>query len=167
MPSIQTQPQSLSLVAGANALFSVTAAGRPAVTYQWFFNGAAITGATNSTYSLSGVQSGNAGAYTVVASNLVGFVTSIKAALTVVDAPASSVSSGNGGGSNGSGGGGNGGAPSSWFYGALLLLVVVRWLRKPFSNPGATKALVGLRPPRSFANGWRHLRRTYTWPSRR
>jgi hypothetical protein len=164
MPSIQTQPQSLSLVAGANALFSVTAAGRPAVTYQWYFNGAAITGATNSTYSLSGVQSGNAGAYTVVASNLVGFVTSIKAALTVFDAPASSVSSGNGGGSNG--GGGNGGAPSSWFYGALLLLVVVRWLRKPSSNPGATKALVGLRPPCSFANGWRHLRRTYPWPSR-
>jgi hypothetical protein len=105
MPSVQTQPQSLSVAMENNAQFSVTATGRPAVTYQWYFNGAAITGATGSTYSLSSAQSGNAGNYTVVVSNLVGFVTSSQATLTVGAAQTSGASSNDGGGSSGSGGG--------------------------------------------------------------
>jgi hypothetical protein len=83
MPAIQTQPQSQSVTVGNSVQFSVTASGRPAVTYQWYFNGTAITGATNSMYSLLSAQSGNAGNYTVVVSNAMGSVTSNQATLTV------------------------------------------------------------------------------------
>jgi sugar lactone lactonase YvrE len=83
MPAIQTQPQSQSVTVGNSVQFSVTASGRPTVTYQWYFNGTAITGATNSMYSLLSAQSGNAGNYTVVVSNAMGSVTSNQATLTV------------------------------------------------------------------------------------
>ena len=117
MPAIQTQPQSQTVSAGSSVQFSVTASGRPAVSYQWNFNGTAINGATSSSYSLSNTQSGSAGNYTVIVSNVMGSVTSNQAALTVnaVTPPPS-----------GGGGGGGGGAPSMWFYGALLLLAAVR-----------------------------------------
>jgi sugar lactone lactonase YvrE len=119
-PAIQTQPQSQTVTAGGSAQFSVTASGRPAVTYQWSFNGTAISGATSSSYSLSSAQSANAGSYTVTVSNAVASVTSTAATLTVnaVTPPPS--------GDGGGGSGGGGGAPSEWFCGALLLLAVVR-----------------------------------------
>ena len=119
-PAIQTQPQSQTVTAGDSVQFSVTASGRPAVTYQWYFGGTAIGGATGSSYSLSNAQSGNAGSYSVVVSNVVGSMTSNAATLTVnvVTQPP------NGGG--GSSGGGGGGAPSGWFCGALFLLAAVR-----------------------------------------
>jgi hypothetical protein len=69
-PAIQTQPQSQTVTAGNSVQFTVTASGRPAVTsYQWYFGGTAIGGATSTTYNLSNAQSGNAGNYTVVVSN--------------------------------------------------------------------------------------------------
>jgi hypothetical protein len=121
-PSIQTQPQNQTVTAGNSVQFSVTASGRPAVTYQWNLNGAAISGATGNSYSVSSAQAGNAGNYTVVVSNVMGSVTSSVAMLTVNAA--------GGGGSNGGGGGspggGGGGAPSVWYCGALLLLVIAR-----------------------------------------
>jgi hypothetical protein len=122
-PAIQTQPQSQTVSAGGSAQFSVTASGRPAVTYQWNFNGAPIGGATGSSYSFSNAQSGNAGSYTVTVTNAMGSVTSATATLTVnaVNPPP------NGGGGS-SGGGGGGGAPSEWFCAALMLLAVVRGL---------------------------------------
>jgi hypothetical protein len=87
------------------------------VTYQWNLNGAAISGVTGSSYSISSAQSGNAGNYTVVVSNVMGSVTSSMAILTVNPA---------GGGGGGGMSGGGGGAPSVWYCGALLLLVVAR-----------------------------------------
>jgi alpha-tubulin suppressor-like RCC1 family protein/sugar lactone lactonase YvrE len=123
-PVIQTQPQSQTVTAGSSAQFSVTASGRPAVTYQWNFNGAAISGATSNTYSLSNVQASNAGNYTVVVSNVMGTVTSNTASLTVSQStPTTTIPQG--GGDSG-GGGGGGGAPSAWFCGALLLLAAAR-----------------------------------------
>jgi len=126
VPSIQTQPQSQTVNAGSSAQFSVTASGRPGVTYQWNFNGTAINGATNSSYSLSNAQSGNAGSYSVVVSNAMGSVASNQATLTVnaVTPPP------NGGG----GGGGGGGALSTWFCGALLLLAAVRIHQRQTKN---------------------------------
>ena len=115
-PTITTQPQSQTVTAGANVQFSVTASGKPAPTYQWYFNGTAISGATNSSFSLTSTQLTNAGDYTVTVSNASGSVTSSKATLTV-NSPAPPLSSSSGGG---------GGAPSLWFYGALSLLVAIR-----------------------------------------
>jgi sugar lactone lactonase YvrE len=119
-PAITTQPQSQTVAAGSSAQFSVTASGRPAVTYQWNFNGTPINGATSSSFSLSSAQSGNAGSYTVVVSNVMGNVTSTFVTLTVSqNNPPTTIP-------QGGGGGGGGGAPSDWFYCALLLMVVTR-----------------------------------------
>lgn len=117
VPGIQIPPQSKTVTAGSNVQFSVTASGRPAITYQWCFNGTVISGATSNTYILSSAQSGNAGDYTVVVSNVMGSVTSDRATLTVNPvAPPSS----------GTSGGGGGGACGAGFCGALLLLAAVR-----------------------------------------
>ena len=48
IPAIQNQPQSQTVTAGNGVQFTVTATGRPAPTYQWYFNGSAINGATGS-----------------------------------------------------------------------------------------------------------------------
>jgi sugar lactone lactonase YvrE len=117
-PAIQTQPQSQTVTAGSAVQFSVTASGHPAMTYQWYFNGTAISGATGNICSLSSAQPSNAGGYTVVVSNVMGSATSNQATLTVN--PVAPPSSG------GSGGGGGGGAPGLWFFGALILLAAVR-----------------------------------------
>jgi glycogen debranching enzyme len=119
VPVIQTETQTVTT--GSSVQFSVTASGRPTATYQWYFNGTAISGATSSTYAISNVQSGNAGTYTVVVSNTVGSVTSNAVTLIVNPAPQTSSQSG-----SSSSGGGGGGAPSEWFCGALALLAVAR-----------------------------------------
>jgi alpha-tubulin suppressor-like RCC1 family protein len=119
IPAIQNQPQSQTVTAGNSVQFSVTASGRPAPTYQWYFNGNAITGATGNSYSLTNAQASNAGNYTVAVTNAMGGKTSDPATLTVT--PVTSPPSGGGGG-----GGGGGGAPSLWFLGSLLLLAAAR-----------------------------------------
>jgi hypothetical protein len=86
-PVITTQPASLTVVAGGSATFSVVATGNPAPSYQWNFAGAAITGATSASLTLSGVQLSQAGSYTVTISNSLGSVTSKAAVLTVDAAP--------------------------------------------------------------------------------
>ncbi len=116
-PAITMQPQSQTVAAGATVQFSVTTSGRPAPTYQWNFNGTAISGATASTYSLAGVQAGNAGDYTVTVANSSGSVTSAQATLTVTSSNP---------GPSGGGGGGGGGATSIWFLSALALLAAAR-----------------------------------------
>ena len=130
-PTIQTQPQNQTVTAGSGAQFSVTATGRPVVNYQWNFNGTAISGATSSTYSLSNAQSGNAGNYTAVVSNVIGNVTSTAATLTVNAAtPPPS------GGSGDSSGGGGGGAPSDWFCATLFLIAAARIYQRRTKNGG-------------------------------
>lgn len=121
-PTILGQPQPLSATQGGNAAFQVTAAGVPQPTFQWYRNGAAITGATQATLTLSGITLQDAGDYTVTVSNNLGSVTSVAARLTVaaIGSP--------GGGSSGSSGGGGGGAPSVLFLGALAALGVGRVL---------------------------------------
>jgi len=82
-PSILVQPASVSSAAGGTASFAVSASGTAPLAYQWYFNGGAIAGAVSSTLSLTNLQSGNAGNYTVTVSNSVGSVTSTPAILTV------------------------------------------------------------------------------------
>jgi hypothetical protein len=121
-PAITTQPQSQTAAAGNSASFSVGASGTPAPNYQWFFNQAAIGGATGNSYSLSNVQAKDAGDYSVVVTNVWGEVTSAKATLTLgttatTPPPASSGSSASGGGST-----------EAWL-GVLLLSLGVARLR--------------------------------------
>jgi len=82
-PTISSQPQAASASAGTSITLTVAAAGNPAPTYQWFFNGQAIAGATNASYSIASAQVSNSGSYTVVATNSAGSATSSAAMLTV------------------------------------------------------------------------------------
>jgi hypothetical protein len=118
-PTITTQPQSQSVLVGANVVFSVVATGKPNPTYQWSKGGTAITGATGTTLSLSSVQTSDAGNYTVTVTNSLGSVTSSAATLTV-SSPVSTPPASSGGG------GGGGGAPSDWAAGALAVALLAR-----------------------------------------
>lgn len=84
-PVIVAQPQSTNVVANVNenAVFSVVAVGNPVPSCQWRYNGANISGATGSTYSITNVQTTHAGDYTVVCTNTSGSVTSAVAILFV------------------------------------------------------------------------------------
>jgi hypothetical protein len=59
---------------GATATFWVAAQGAPPLTYQWSFNGAPISGATNSVLTIPSVTTAAAGQYTVTAANAYGTV---------------------------------------------------------------------------------------------
>ena len=77
-PLITTQPASQNLTnAAASATFTVVAANNSAVTYQWFYNGVAITDATNAS-----LITANAGNYFVVVTSASGAVTSSTVTLT-------------------------------------------------------------------------------------
>jgi endonuclease/exonuclease/phosphatase family metal-dependent hydrolase len=86
-PFINSQPQSLTVNAGANATFNVTAAGGAPLSFEWRFNGSNLAAASASSYTRTNAQSGDAGNYTVVISNYAGSVTSAVAVLTVNTTP--------------------------------------------------------------------------------
>ncbi|MFN5323547.1 MAG: T9SS type A sorting domain-containing protein [Bacteroidota bacterium] len=85
--AIATQPVASTLCAGNTANFSVAATGQAPITYQWSKDGANISGATSSTYSIASAQAANGGQYTVTVSGGCGSVTSNQALLTVNVAP--------------------------------------------------------------------------------
>ena len=82
-PSITSQPSSRYADRGAAITFRAPATGAGALKYQWRFNGANVAGATTTSYTLSNIQTNNAGAYTVVVTNIFGAVTSSIATLNV------------------------------------------------------------------------------------
>src|SRR5580692_748084 len=84
-PTITTQPMSQTVSTGGSVTFMVSATGSP--TYQWMMNGTTIFGATGSSFSITDVQSSDAGTYTVLVRNDGGAVASYGAVLTVVSAP--------------------------------------------------------------------------------
>src|SRR5579864_1147723 len=86
-PSISTQPASQTVTAGQTAIFSVTSSGAAPLSYQWSKNGAAIPGATLTTYTTQATATSDTGSrFTVVVSNSAGNVTSNAATLTVTSA---------------------------------------------------------------------------------
>jgi sugar lactone lactonase YvrE len=82
-PAIVSQPAPEMVNTGANAAFWAAATGSPQPTFQWFFNGAPISGATSALLLEENVQASNAGLYTVRITNAAGTVTSNAAALAV------------------------------------------------------------------------------------
>jgi hypothetical protein len=82
LPSIVTQPQSKVIPAGSTLSLFVTVTGTAPLAYQWFLNGAAIPGATASTYTARDLEQN--GSYSVGVSNPAGSVTSLPAFVQVV-----------------------------------------------------------------------------------
>jgi hypothetical protein len=83
-PTISAQPESQSVSVGATATFSVMATGTPPLTYQWSKDGAAVSGATDSSYTTPATVTGDDGAtFTVEVTNGTGNVASSAATLSV------------------------------------------------------------------------------------
>jgi Concanavalin A-like lectin/glucanases superfamily/Immunoglobulin domain len=81
-PSILSQSPAITVLEGDSATLWVLAKGN-SLSYQWYFNGIAIPGATQASLSLANVQSANAGTYTVQISNSLNSVTSTGEVLMV------------------------------------------------------------------------------------
>jgi PKD repeat protein len=83
-PTISQPPASVTVSPGADATFSVVAAGTAPFQYQWQRGGVDIAGATSANYTLPAAAAADDGAqFRVVVSNAVGSVTSAPAVLTV------------------------------------------------------------------------------------
>ena len=90
-PSITTQPAGATVTAGTSVTFSVVATGTGPLSYQWKKGGGAISGATNTSYTIASPQTGDAGSYAVTVTNSTGSTTSNAVTLVVnpvVTAPA-------------------------------------------------------------------------------
>jgi hypothetical protein len=88
-PTIEQQPASITVTAPAIATFDVEADGTWPLKYQWYKNGAAISGATDEEYSVQETSAADNGAkFTVKVTNSAGSVTSKAAVLTVKTAAA-------------------------------------------------------------------------------
>ncbi|MBI4664679.1 MAG: PQQ-binding-like beta-propeller repeat protein [Verrucomicrobia bacterium] len=84
LPKVTSEPQSQSVLAGGTVTLAVAASGEGPLTYQWRANQTTIGGATNSTLTLTNVQTNQAGHYTVLVNNPAGTVSSAVATLTVL-----------------------------------------------------------------------------------
>jgi pectate lyase len=83
-PVILAQPQDQTVNPGQSTTFSVVANGTAPLSFQWYHNtNTLLSGATAATLTLTNVQSGGAGSYSVVVSNALGSATSSNAMLTV------------------------------------------------------------------------------------
>jgi hypothetical protein len=82
-PIITVQPFGLSVNLGATVTLRVAASGSTPMVFQWYFNGAPLSGATNSSITLSGVDATQSGTYEAVVSNPAGMAASQPATLIV------------------------------------------------------------------------------------
>lgn len=82
-PQILAQPRGVSVDRGGNVVFSVQAEGSGSLWYQWRFNGMDLTGATNSTLSVTNVQLADNGSYAVLVGDDIGSILSQAAFLAV------------------------------------------------------------------------------------
>ncbi len=87
VPAITQQPQSRTIIVGAQTNFTVTATGQAPLRYQWRLNGVNIPRATNATYSISNAQPAQSGIYSVLVANSLGAVLSSRATLLVQTPP--------------------------------------------------------------------------------
>lgn len=81
-PLLVKPPTSLTATQGMTVVFEPVVTGS-ALSYQWLFNGASLSGETNRNLILANVQAGHAGAYALVVSNATATVTSATASVSV------------------------------------------------------------------------------------
>ncbi len=80
---VSIQAQTLSALVDATITFTASTIGQGPFSYQWQFNGTNLVDATNTILTVSNAQLADAGAYSILMSNIFGVVTS-SVALTVV-----------------------------------------------------------------------------------
>ncbi|MGV3774824.1 MAG: immunoglobulin domain-containing protein [Verrucomicrobiales bacterium] len=83
-PQIVKQPSSQTIFVGANVKLTVEATGAKPMTYQWFRGNQPVEGANKATLNISNIQVEQAGNYSVIISNKVGFVQSAPAEINVI-----------------------------------------------------------------------------------
>ena len=87
-PTISSPLQNQTVIAGQNALFTVSVGGDSPFGYQWYFNGGTLlVGETNASLTVTNAQSDDAGNYSVKVNNNFGLATSGAALLTVIVPP--------------------------------------------------------------------------------
>ena len=80
---VRRQPTNLVINAGTDATFSTEVVGEMPIRYQWFKGGSVVTNATNATLVITSTEAGDAGGYSLMASNLHGVAASDTAFLSV------------------------------------------------------------------------------------
>jgi sugar lactone lactonase YvrE len=89
--NITQQPVSQTIQDGSTVVFHEEANGLPLPTYQWYFNGAALSdgagieGSAGPTLVITGATTANAGSYSCIASNATGSAPGSSATLAVVE----------------------------------------------------------------------------------
>lgn len=92
-PFFLLQPADQTALCNDSPTLQVAADGTKPLSYQWWFGGSPIAGATNATLALSHVTDAQTGPYSVVVTNVNGSATSQVAVLVVVGQPPSITSS--------------------------------------------------------------------------
>jgi alpha-tubulin suppressor-like RCC1 family protein len=83
-PSILSITTNQAVIVGSNAVLNVVASGTGPFGYQWQFNGANISGATQSTFTVANFVPAKAGQYSVIIQNGVGSTTNATTVLTAI-----------------------------------------------------------------------------------
>jgi len=94
-PFVTVQPTNVLVAAGGSVQFEAVAQGAPTLSYQWFFDGTNIAGATSPSLSFTNVQLQHEGGYSVVITNSYGSVTSTVAQLIILLPPSISINPAN------------------------------------------------------------------------
>jgi len=85
---IAAQPQTVTVIPGQTARFTVSAGGTPPLTYQWYFNCVSpVFGANSDTLELTNASPAQNGSYCVLVSNAFGSEFSLPALLRVLSPP--------------------------------------------------------------------------------
>jgi hypothetical protein len=123
-----TQPTSQTVTAGTSVTFTSVAVSTTGATisYQWYKNGTAISGATSANLTISSPATSDAGSYTVAATDSTPLAYGISNAATLTVNAATSTPAPTPAPAA-AGGGGGGGAMSDWFMGFLTLAGILRW----------------------------------------
>lgn len=74
-PGVLVAASASTIIAGYPATFTATASGSTPLSYQWFFNTNTLLPSVTNFYSLPSIQTGDAGLYTVIVTNLYGAAT--------------------------------------------------------------------------------------------
>ena len=85
-PAIVTQPLSVSVTEGDSVTITASVSGTAPLSYLWAKNGVAIPNTNSTSFTLSAAQAGDAGNYSLAATNTAGTATSNQATITVLGA---------------------------------------------------------------------------------